>query len=90
MDIILEESFSLALLDILHYIAKDKKSAAVKFRHNLQKKIHLLKQSPFMCKQSLYFSDESYRDLTYLGYTIVYKVDHDNIKVLDVFKYENR
>ena len=43
-----------------------------------------------MCKQSLYFIDKNYRDLTYLGYTIVYKVDHDNIKVLDIFKYENR
>ena len=43
-----------------------------------------------MCRQSLYFEDDRYRDLIFKGYTIIYKVEDDTIKVLDIFKWQER
>jgi len=43
-----------------------------------------------MCRKSLYFEDDSYRDLIFKGYTIIYKVEDDMIKVLDIFKWQER
>jgi len=28
--------------------------------------------------------------LTYMGYTVIYKIDDDVIRVLDIFKWEDR
>jgi len=71
-------------------MAKDKKTAADKFKNDLKNKMELLKESPFMCRKSFYFDNESYRDLIFKGYTTIYKVDNDVIKILDIFKWENR
>lgn len=90
MKIIYEDSFSNSLIKILQYIAKDKKSAAIKFKNDIKKKISLLKDSPLMCPHSQYFENEKYRDLIFKGYTVIYKVDEEFIKVLDIFKWENR
>ena len=71
-------------------IAKDKKSASKKFNKDLNDKINLLLDSPFMCRKSIYFEDIKYRDLIFKGYTIIYKVEDDVIKVLDIFKWQDR
>lgn len=90
MKIIIEIGFSEPLLKILTTISKDKKSAARQFSIDLKDKINLLLESPFMCKASQYFEDTKYRDLTFKGYTIIYKVENDEIKVLDIFKWQDR
>ena len=41
-----------------------------------------------MCRQSIYFEDKRYRDLTFKGYTVIYKVEEDMIKILDIFKWQ--
>jgi len=88
LQILFEKSFSYSLLNIIRYIAKDKKSAAINFKKELQNKISLLKKSPFMCPPSHYFENQDYRDLTFKGYTIIYKIEDDFIKILDVFKWQ--
>lgn len=90
MKIIIETSFSKPLLQILTTISKDKKSAAIKFNKDLREKIDLLLNSPFMCRPSTYFEDTKYRDLVFKGYTVIYKVENNEIKVLDIFKWQNR
>ena len=40
-----------------------------------------------MCRVSIYFNDKAYRDMIYKGYTIIYKIENDTIKVLDIFKW---
>ncbi len=90
MKIVIEHSFSQPLLQILSTIAEDKKSAAIKFNKELKEKLNLLKNSPYMCRKSLYFEDDRYRDLIFKGYTIIYKVEDDMIKVLDIFKWQER
>jgi plasmid stabilization system protein ParE len=90
LKIIYERSFSIPLLNILQYISKDKKSASIKFKNELKGRIELLIESPLMCKKSFYFEDENYRDLVFKGYTIIYKIENEDIKILDIFKWEKR
>jgi len=90
LKIIIETSFSEPLFQILITIAKDKKSASKKFNKDLRDKIKLLLSSPFMCRPSIYFKDTKYRDLIFKGYTIIYKVEENEIKVFDIFKWQDR
>lgn len=90
MQIVYEESFSKSLLNILAFISKDKKSAAIKFKNNLKEKIELLRVSPFMCEKSKYINCENYRDLIFKGYTTIYRIEENKIKVLEIFKWEDR
>jgi plasmid stabilization system protein ParE len=90
LQIVYEESFSKSLLNILIFISKDKKSSAIKFKNNLKEKIELLKLSPFMSRKSKYINDENYRDLIFKGYTTIYKIEENQIKILDIFKWEDR
>ena len=75
---------------ILTYISKDRKSTSYQFKKDIQKRITLLKENPLMCRASYYFEDKAYRDLTYQGYTIIYKVEDKHIIILEIFKWQNR
>jgi plasmid stabilization system protein ParE len=90
LQIVYEESFSKSFLNILTFISKDKKSSAIKFKNNLKEKIELLKLSPLMCRKSKYIDNENYRDLIFKGYTTIYKIEEKQIKILDIFKWEDR
>jgi len=43
-----------------------------------------------MYRKSIYFDDDYYRDFVYKGYTIIYKIEKDFIRVLDIFKWQDR
>jgi len=43
-----------------------------------------------MCRKSKYIDDTNCRDLIFKGYTTIYKIQEDQIKVLDIFKWENK
>ena len=43
-----------------------------------------------MGRPSIYFEDEKYRDLVFKGYTVIYKVEDNEIKILDIFKWQDR
>ena len=78
------------LQQILLYIGCDKPTAALKFEKEIDKKILLLLKSPKMCAVSNYFDNESYRDLIYQGYTVIYKIEQEKILILEIFKWQNR
>jgi mRNA-degrading endonuclease RelE of RelBE toxin-antitoxin system len=46
---------------------------------------------PYKCRKSIYFNDDTKRDLIYKGYTIVYKIDEDKdtITIIGMKKYQN-
>lgn len=87
MKIRFESNFEQSLLSILDYIATDKLSASIKFRKELQHKISLLRDNPYLHRKSIYFEDEAYRDLIYKGYTVIYKISKDIIIILEIFKW---
>ena len=90
MIIIRDIRFSMQLLSILKYIAKDKKSAAVDFESELNQKIKDLVYFPLRYRTSFYIEDEAYRDMIYQGYTIIYKVEKEKILILEIFKWQNK
>ena len=80
----------MALKSVVEYIAKDKVSASLAFKKELKNKFEMVLDNPRMYRASVYFLDDKYRDLTYMGYTVIYKIDDDVIRVLDIFKWEDR
>ena len=91
MRVVKTDDFQESLKNILLYIAKDKKSPAIEFNRELNKKIRDLKDFPFMYHKSYYFDDEYIRDLTHKGYTIPYRVDLEErvISIIGITKYKN-
>jgi len=91
MTIIKTRDYLESLKELLSYIAKDKKTAAISFNKTLNKKIQVLKDFPFMYRVSIYFEDEYIRDMTHMGYTIPYEVDIENetIFIIGITKYKN-
>lgn len=87
--IIRDIRFSIQLLSILRYIAKDKKFATVDFESELNQKINDLVYFPLKYRASFYFEDKAYRDIIYQGYTIIYKVEKEKILILEIFKWQN-
>lgn len=87
MRIVFEEQFLDHFNIILTYIATDKKSASIQFKKELKKKIGALLYYPYIYRRSHYYNNEHYRDLTYKGYTVIYKITEDAIQILDIFKW---
>jgi len=90
MIIVRDNYFSTQLYNILRTIARDKISAADTFEKQLNKKIQNIIDFPNQHRASYYFEDKAYRDLIYQGYTVIYKVEHERIIVLEIFKWQNR
>ena len=87
MQIIYKKTFENQLLHIVNYIAKDKVNASIDFAYGLEKLIFLIPDNPLKYRPSIYFSNENVRDMTYKGYTIIYKVSFqkNTIEVLRIF-----
>ena len=64
----------------MKFISLDSKNRALAFKSEIDKHINNSVNMPYKCRKSIYFQDESIRDLIYKGYIIVYKIDE--IKVI--------
>jgi len=78
--------FERELKIIFDFIAKDSLSRAREFRNELITKIERTAQTPFICRKSINFNDESIRDLIFKGYVIPYLIDDEVIYVLGIYK----
>ena len=72
----------------LEYIAKDNKTAAIKFRNDLKNIIEDVRDMPMSCRRSIFFEDENIRDLIFKGYVITYKISKDTIEGFGFTKYQ--
>ena len=78
--------FERELKMIFDFIAKDSLNRAREFRNELIEKIERIAQTPFICRKSINFNDESIRDLIFKGYVIPYLIDDEVIYVLGIYK----
>lgn len=87
MRIKLDKKFEANFNIIFEYIAKDKISAAKKFKTLLFKQLKNLPNHLHKYRQSLYFNNEEIRDMIFKGYTVVYEADIENglIIILNIF-----
>ena len=90
MRIVYEEQFRMQLTAILAFIARDNPYAARAVRDGLKSRLENVIEYPESCRKSLYFDDDTIRDLVFMGYTTIYRITPDEIRVLDVFKWQNR
>ena len=78
--------FNLELKAVFDFIAKDNPNRAREFRNELIAKIERTAQTPFICRKSINFNDESIRDLIFKSYVIPYLIDNEVIYVLGIYK----
>ena len=88
MKIRYKESFRIRLNRQLAYIAKDNPANARKFRDKLKETIESIKENPYRCRKSIYFDNDSIRDLIFKGYTVVYRISKESIDIFGLTKYQ--
>ncbi len=90
MQIIRSKKYLGSLQEIMRFISLDSKKRALTFRNQIDKQIATIPEMPYRRRKSIYFDDESIRDLIYKGYTVAYKVDEEKsiITVLGIKKYK--
>jgi plasmid stabilization system protein ParE len=72
---------------ILKHIAKDKITASEKFYTDLNEVIEKIPNFPFKYRKSIYFDNDNIRDVTFKGYTIIYRINlkKELIEVIRIF-----
>ncbi|SFV59352.1 Death on curing protein, Doc toxin [hydrothermal vent metagenome] len=90
MEIIYRPKFINSFNAIWDYIAQDSKNRANQFKRDIKRLIEDIPSMPYKCRKSIYFDDEHIRDLIYKGYTIAYKIEEDQerIIILGIKKYQ--
>ncbi len=91
MKIIRSAKYTKALKEQMKFISIDNKNRALVFKSEIDKHINDLPHMPYKCRKSIYFQDETIRDLIYKGYTIVYKIDETKeiITIIGMKKYQS-
>lgn len=89
MNVRLLPSFIAKLQLVLEKIAKDKKSAAHTFRREIVRECYSLSDFSYRCRRSIHYNDDNIRDLIFKGWTVIYKIKDDEIKVFALTKYED-
>jgi len=80
-----QEKFKREFKQIVEYIAKDKLSVAKKFKKELIQQLELIPDFPYKYTASKYIEDKKTRDMTFKGYTIIYKIENNSIEILTIF-----
>ncbi|WP_297431915.1 type II toxin-antitoxin system RelE/ParE family toxin [Sulfurimonas sp.] len=90
MQIVRSKKYLNSLQEIMQFISTDSKKRALTFRNQLDKQISNIQDMPYKYRKSIYFNNETIRDLIFKGYTIVYKVDEakEQITILGIKKYK--
>lgn len=82
MKIEIDNRFFDLLGEIVRFIAKDKPSAAKKFKKDVLHAIRKDLKFPYNYKKSIHFESDSFRDYVFKGYVISYQVLEEENTVL--------
>jgi len=88
MIIIYKDTFVSRLERQIRYIANDNPRLAQKFKKDLLKKIKTIPSNPLAFRKSIYFDNDSIRDLIFKGYTIVFRINNNQIEVFGFVKFQ--
>ncbi|MGE4289735.1 MAG: type II toxin-antitoxin system RelE/ParE family toxin [Salinivirgaceae bacterium] len=88
MKIVYKESFVSRLERQLKYISLDNPNAARRLKKDLITKIKKISSNPQIYRKSIYFEDNSIRDLIFKGYIIVFRINTDQIEVFGFVKFQ--
>ena len=88
MKVVFKDTFIIRLENQIEYIALDSPERARKFKSDLLRSIKKIPSNPYIYRKSIYFEEESIRDLIFKGYTIVFRISEDSIQVFGFLKYQ--
>lgn len=88
MKIVFKDTFISRLENQIEFIAQDSPSRARKFKSDLLKRITDINKNPYQYRRSIYFEDESIRDLVFKGYTVVFRITKERIEIFGFVKYQ--
>ncbi len=72
MKIVFKDTFINRLKHQLKYIALDSPGRARKFKSDLFERIRQIPPNPYFFRKSIYFKDETIRDLVFKGYKLFF------------------
>jgi addiction module RelE/StbE family toxin len=78
------------LLDITHYIVKDKPQAAKKWSKSVKESVTNLVHFPRLGRIVPEYSDDTIRELIQAQYRIVYKIDEQNSIVVIIIVHHSK
>ncbi len=88
MKIVFKDTFLIRLENQIEYISCDSPKRARKFKSDLLGRIKEIPANPYRYRKSIYFEEESIRDLIFKGYTIVFRIANENIEVFGFVNYQ--
>ena len=90
MKIVYKDSFVFRLERQIKYISNNNPTAAKKFKKGLLERIKTIPSNPLIFRKSIYFQDESIRDLIFKGYTVVFRINENQIEVFGFVKFQEK
>jgi len=88
MKILFKESFLKRLENQIEYISLDSPKRARKFKNDLLNRIKEIPVNPYKYRKSIYFENHSIRDLIFKGYTVVFRINENQIEIFGFVKYQ--
>ncbi|MGM0648921.1 MAG: type II toxin-antitoxin system RelE/ParE family toxin [Bacteroidota bacterium] len=90
MKIKFKSTFTNRLERQVSYIVYDSPSRARRFKNDLLEQIKKIPNHPYSFRKSIYFNDNSIRDLIFKGYCIVFRVNEseNSIEIFGFTKYQ--
>jgi len=79
------DTYKSELKIILENIAKDKISAMLNFRKDLNIQIKSISNMPKKYRKSYYFDNENIRDMIFKGYTVIYEIEENSLEIYTIF-----
>lgn len=86
MKILFKESFLKRLENQIEYISLDSSKRARKFKNDLLNRIKEIPDNPYKYRKSIYFENPNIRDLIFKGYTVVFRINENQIEVFGFVK----
>ena len=93
MNVDILDEFFLKLNAQVAYIARDKPSAARRFKSDVIRAVKNLRSiSPYQNRKSIHFENENIRDMIFKGYKIIYRVkpNENSIEVFGFVNYQEK
>lgn len=90
MKILFKDTFISRLEHQLHYISLDSPKRARKFYKELFARIKEIPANPYRYRKSIYFIDDTIRDMVFKGYTVVFRITEQEIEIFGFVKFQEK
>lgn len=88
MKIVYKDTFVLRLEKQLKYLSENSPKSARKLKTELIKRIKEIPENPYLFRRSIYFENDLIRDLIYKGYTVVFRINENQIEIFGFTRFQ--